>query len=126
MPAKQAENLKFTVPVEYYRVQHGPEGPSEIQVSGNLKFWKLSRRNASHAAFVMDMQQGRKDPLEMALQFVKTFCAEDDSVREDLLGDGLACVAAMASKEVADELNVFFDKWELTKRVPDSNLQNNG
>lgn len=117
--ATTPEELLYTIPVTYFRMQYDPKkGPMEVEEKGHIKFFKPSRRNSAHAGFIMDWQQNRNSPLEQAVKFVNIFCA-DEKVKEDLAGDGLACVAALASKEATDQFEIFFDKWELTKRVPE-------
>lgn len=123
--AKPQVGSTYTVTLTYYRMQQTPKGPVETEVKDAVvEFYKPRRTSRPHSAFIMkymrfmrDIRSNEADELAMAELFVKTFCV-DDTVREELFGDGCACVTALSSNEMREEFDVFFDKWELTKLTP--------
>lgn len=119
-PVVQDESQKYIVNVSYYAPQVTDKGVSErLCENAPIQLWKISRRNRAHSKFIMDFAAAGKDISDLAIDFVSIFCA-DDMIKNDLVGDCLACVEILQTKEVQEEIAGFFEKWDFIKKIPGS------
>ena len=93
----------------------------EEKKNQNIAFWRLQRRNIEHSKLSMSIlsreESEQKGVIGLAMDFIKACCV-DDKVREDLLGDALACVEIFQSEPVSEDFRRCFGTWEFLKALP--------
>lgn len=116
-------DLQYTVTASYFVPSFNKEGHmiEEEKKNQNIAFWRLQRRNIEHSKLSMSIlsreESEQKGVIGLAMDFIKACCV-DDKVREDLLGDALACVEIFQSEPVSEDFRRFFGTWEFLKALP--------
>ena len=116
-------DLQYTVTASYFVPSFNKEGHmiEEEKKNQNIAFWRLQRRNIEHSKLSMSIlsreESEQKGVIGLAMDFIKACCV-DDKVREDLLGDALACVEIFQSEPVSEDFRRFFRTCEFLKALP--------
>ena len=116
-------DLQYTVTASYFVPSFNKDGHmiEEEKKNQNIALWRLQRRNIEHSKLSMSIlsreESKQKGVIGLAMDFIKACCV-DDKVREDLLGDALACVEIFQSEPVSEDFRRFFGTWEFLKALP--------
>lgn len=119
MPTKMSYSVTVEVAEQVPDLKDGGTLVEKISKK-TIELLKLQRTNAQHgilATTLFGLDQGNiEDTFDAAMQFVKVCCLQPKDA-EMLLKDRLACFSLFTAKEVQEDINGFFGRWELTREL---------